>query len=755
MKKLLLTLAMTAAAVPLAGASETLYDLSFNATNNQTAVSSYTETWNVKSNDFTWQMANFNNNGNGGGKSNTQNGQTPWTFVRFGKKSTAQTATINTLAPMPEKIESVIISMQLFNATSTEQINKASLEVLSASAAAGAAEDVVVATYEFTTQANEVKKNDASNIVINITEPKENCYYQIKFDCPSLSKNGGWQINNVKYEGTASGSVLKNPALAFPEAEYSVVFGEAFTSPKATSESTGAITYTSSDPAVASVVEATGEVTVLAIGETTITAAIAATDTYKAGTATYKLTVIDPNAPKAIFSWSKGGEEVFTFDGNVGTAPWSYDTRYGIKASGYVSGAAAAYDAVAATPVLDLTNASDIRFNFREALNQFILKGGAQIDVAEVVNYVSVVVKEEGAEEWTKLADVTAPSKFEWTYYSNDEINLDAYAGKKIQLGFRYISTEECAGTWEVDEIAVTGKISGDVPPVQTVATPVFNPASGAIEVGTKIAITCATEGATIYYTVNGDVPTAESTEYLSEIDFTEAMTVKAIAVKAGMENSEVAEASYTVYNPDDQPTITVYTFDFTDPAKYNVTLPAAGAGTDLCEKGGSVTFTEGQVDLKISATANAQNAPRCWARNSNDKVVYDFRFYDGSALQFIANGVKDKIRKIEFEQNPGATRWGCTSFDPDTFDATTKVWNGGASDSAMKNFTMQPSKSTCIAKVMVTVETESGIDDVEVSEDLNAAPVYYNLQGVRVNNPESGIYIVVKGGKSQKVVIR
>lgn len=34
-----------------------------------------------------------------------------------------------------------------------------------------------------------------------------------------------------------------------------------------------------------------------------------------------------------------------------------------------------------------------------------------------------------------------------------------------------------------------------------------------------------------------------------------------------------------------------------------------------------------------------------------------------------------------------------------------------------------------------------------------NAAPVYYNLQGVQVENPANGLYIVVKGGKSFKTV--
>lgn len=45
-----------------------------------------------------------------------------------------------------------------------------------------------------------------------------------------------------------------------------------------------------------------------------------------------------------------------------------------------------------------------------------------------------------------------------------------------------------------------------------------------------------------------------------------------------------------------------------------------------------------------------------------------------------------------------------------------------------------------------------SGVADIAVEN--NGEAVYYNLQGVRVENPVKGLYIVVKGGKSQKVML-
>lgn len=84
-------------------------------------------------------------------------------------------------------------------------------------------------------------------------------------------------------------------------------------------------------------------------------------------------------------------------------------------------------------------------------------------------------------------------------------------------------------------------------PVVETVKTPTFNPAAGEVDEGTVVTIASETEGATIYYTTDGSVPTTESATYEEAIEVTEAMTIKAIAVKEGMTNSAVATAEYTI----------------------------------------------------------------------------------------------------------------------------------------------------------------------------------------------------------------
>lgn len=78
-------------------------------------------------------------------------------------------------------------------------------------------------------------------------------------------------------------------------------------------------------------------------------------------------------------------------------------------------------------------------------------------------------------------------------------------------------------------------------------ATPTFNPAAGAVSANTKVTISCATQGSSIYYTTDGTVPTTSSSKYTAQINVAAAMTIKAIAVKDGYKDSAVASATYTI----------------------------------------------------------------------------------------------------------------------------------------------------------------------------------------------------------------
>lgn len=87
------------------------------------------------------------------------------------------------------------------------------------------------------------------------------------------------------------------------------------------------------------------------------------------------------------------------------------------------------------------------------------------------------------------------------------------------------------------------------------VAAPTASPLGGKVLVDTEITLTTSTEGATIYYTVDGTKPTTGSTAYSDTqkpVVPAGGMTLKAFAVKEGMKDSNITTFVYSTYS--DQP---------------------------------------------------------------------------------------------------------------------------------------------------------------------------------------------------------
>ncbi|MBR1788889.1 MAG: M6 family metalloprotease domain-containing protein [Bacteroidaceae bacterium] len=93
---------------------------------------------------------------------------------------------------------------------------------------------------------------------------------------------------------------------------------------------------------------------------------------------------------------------------------------------------------------------------------------------------------------------------------------------------------------------------------VSNVATPTFSPKGGRYAEAQTVSITCATAGATIYYTLDGTAPTTSSTRYTGPITISETKTLKAMAVSDG-EESATATAKYTIGQATSDPTTTTF----------------------------------------------------------------------------------------------------------------------------------------------------------------------------------------------------
>lgn len=81
----------------------------------------------------------------------------------------------------------------------------------------------------------------------------------------------------------------------------------------------------------------------------------------------------------------------------------------------------------------------------------------------------------------------------------------------------------------------------------QSVQKPSASLKAGSYAENQTVSLSVDTEGAEIYYTNDGSIPTINSRKYVSPIVIFESCTLKAVAKKAGMDDSSVFEATYLI----------------------------------------------------------------------------------------------------------------------------------------------------------------------------------------------------------------
>ncbi len=109
-----------------------------------------------------------------------------------------------------------------------------------------------------------------------------------------------------------------------------------------------------------------------------------------------------------------------------------------------------------------------------------------------------------------------------------------------LNLNTGYITAGGAVRIWDVTVTYTEGS-------TPQVATPTFSPAAGVYTSAQNVEISTTTESATIYYTTDGTDPTTSSDVYSSAISVSTTTTIKAMAVRAGYDNSVVATANYKI----------------------------------------------------------------------------------------------------------------------------------------------------------------------------------------------------------------
>lgn len=291
---------------------------------------------------------------------------------------------------------------------------------------------------------------------------------------------------------------------------------------------------------------------------------------------------------------------------------------------------------------------------------------------------------------------------------------------------------------------------------VEKVAAPEFSIEGGQVLNGTAVALTSATEGATIHYTIDGTEPTSTSTIYSEPIILVFDVTIKAIAVKEGLADSDVNEATFTVVEPVEG-TEAYFPFATVDPSNYGFDM------TDHTDYTKSQTIsvvdspiTVAPITINIAKGASTAGGAFYRPQDAEGKECFwTLRFYKKALMTISAMGGY-QITSITFEFEDATKHGGYLAkcaFSAGEFNAETGVWTGTAESLEIDGGS---NDGGTVSFKSITVNFEETSSAIDIEADQNAPVEYYNLQGVRINGELTpGLYIRRQGTATSKVIIR
>lgn len=192
----------------------------------------------------------------------------------------------------------------------------------------------------------------------------------------------------------------------------------------------------------------------------------------------------------------------------------------------------------------------------------------------------------------------------------NESITLDKDGKVSIVVTGELPGSASITYTIDGYDLTATTIVNVDMVTVSTCATPVASIASGSVvDKGTEVELFCPTEGATIYYTLDGSCPCNETPARKvydgTPIIINESVTIKAIAVAPDMAESEVAEFSYVVNDTGiDNITVNRQIQIYPLPVRDKVNISAGGViinSVTISAMSGTVIISSNNVATKVT----------------------------------------------------------------------------------------------------------------------------------------------------------
>lgn len=190
---------------------------------------------------------------------------------------------------------------------------------------------------------------------------------------------------------------------------------------------------------------------------------------------------------------------------------------------------------------------------------------------------------------------------------------------------------------------------------------------------------------------------------------------------------------------------------DYTDPNSCKVSEVKYGYTDGLLP---SITAVYGQDDFSYDPELLKGNAGFTDLRSEIDDdahTFYEFKF-PLSMMGITADYIKNNGIGVMVVDYYGSSAHASLPYDPSFYDNVFESYSQDNSSSKEKEdqdvVTYAPAR---IGKLLNS--TPTAVEDIAITEETE--PEYYNLQGMRVKDPTPGIYIVRRGNKTSKEVVR
>ena len=187
--------------------------------------------------------------------------------------------------------------------------------------------------------------------------------------------------------------------------------------------------------------------------------------------------------------------------------------------------------------------------------------------------------------------------------------------------------------------------------------------------------------------------------------------------------------------------------------------VPGSPGQITVTANGGDTPVVNPDVKYTVAGSMNG------WAEND---PKYNMTYSNGAYTVFVG----DLPAETEFKVKIAEAGWEGGSYgaegDPSWTEAqaveipvntTVNAWNGSSCNFKLANAVAKAAISFVPSAAAdqpgkITVTENSAIDDIDI-DDVNAPAVFYNMQGVRVDNPQKGLYIRKQGNRVSKVLVK